>query len=146
MDLAHNIPIEMAANLRLTSCIILYHNVEPLKIVQLFEEFIANGVVKYITDSNEIQLHRLCESLIQFVLRYFIGFRLKEFDVDNGDGLYLITGKEGKRKNKIIAKDTNQSIKQFVEQELLKFEPAIKNIDPANDGRLIIQKINYYRI
>ena len=143
--IAHNkeyfrlLPASMAAESQLRGCIALYHDVDPMKIVELFEEFVSKNILQYKLNANQIDVHSLHHIHVQFLLRYIIGCKLHEFDLDHADGLSIIVGKD--RYSKIAGIEYKYNIKQFVRDELLTFEPSIKcKVDSSNAGRLIIPK------
>eukprot|EP01084_Bolivina_argentea_P167463 290628_1 len=118
---------EPSVNIRclpLTACIVLYHNIDPNKIITAFEENRnMYDVYKVNKNLNEIEFQCFDHIQMQFLLRYVIGYKLKELDINNG--LNIIVG----------------YLKDFVRYELLEFNPPIKcKYDQVNDSMLIISK------
>ena len=133
----------ISASTLLFACISLYHNVDPMKIVQMFEEYQSgdDNVLNYRVSGDDckftIDVHCFNHLQVQFLLRYIIGFQLHEFDLDERNGLDLIVGKS---KHGIKGLDTKYSLKDFVMDDLLKYDPPIKCELHSNSGLLFIPK------
>ena len=132
-------PGPIAANSELTSIIALYHKIDPIQMVDRFESMLANEVIDYQMGDNKSTIVALFSTFDRAILlRYVIGFKLNEFDLTGNDGLYVVVGK-GKHSNK-GGINNNYSIKQFVIDQLEKFNPPIMCKETTNNGMLFIPK------
>ena len=138
-------PDEIAASIHLSACISLYHNEDPTKIVEIFEQYQSlnkENNFKYIKQNNGynmIDLHDFQYLTAQFLLRYIIGYKLNEFDLFEKNDLYIIVGK-GKHNNS-AGITYKYGLKEFVKDELSTFDPPIKcEAHRSNLGVLVIPK------
>eukprot|EP01083_Nonionella_stella_P058831 154042_1 len=112
-------------------CFYRYH--DPMKAVEVLRTLVDNQLIRYKERKNMIDLHHFPKIEAQFILRYIIGFELKDL-LSESDALYLIVG-YGKHAVK------REQLKQFVIQDLLRYDPPIAaTSDPTNAGRLVIEK------
>ena len=135
-------PTPFAASFELTAAIALYHNVRPQKIMAIFEKLMLreDGIGYKIEGRNSsIDFHHFEHLAVQFMLRYVIGYKLDELDFNENNDLAIIVGK-GKHSQK-GGIEQSYSIKQFVIDELKKFDPPIlPRIDHSNKGRIFISR------
>ena len=130
------------------AAIIMYHDVDPLEMVKMFEGLVNDGFLSYprkepnhedVVDVIDLHLFELLQ--VQFILRYTVGFMTK-----NQMAIKLVVG-SGKHNLRPID-CTGPNIKQFVLSELAAFDPPIRcEQDPQNEGVLCVNKedLNPYR-
>eukprot|EP01083_Nonionella_stella_P021663 60024_1 len=127
-------------SIQLSAAIALYHDVNPMKIVELFETLVNDRWIGYMKGNTAIDLHLFTKTQAQFVLRYLIGFKLKDImAVTKNRQIIIITGK-----GKGTEGDGNlqHSLKRFIEDELLTYQPTINcmSSNKENDSGILIVK------
>ena len=130
----------ITASIVLTASIALFHNVDPRRIVDIFEQYESKYHLSYRKTDDDciIDLHCFHHLQVQFLLRYIVGYKLNKFDLNERNGLDVIVGKS---KHGIKAGlDGKYSLKDFVKDELMKYEPPIKCEQHSNPGLLFIPK------
>eukprot|EP01084_Bolivina_argentea_P101103 181330_1 len=128
--------------IQLFAAIALYHDVNPMEIVKIFEQMVENNNIGYTSRNKQqfaIDLHLFLPLHAQFILRYLIGFKLKEiFYLSKSHKVIMITGKG---KHAEGTSNEQYSLQTFVQQELLRYNPPIKAIPSVtNTGQLEIEK------
>eukprot|EP01084_Bolivina_argentea_P030200 55993_1 len=117
----------------LSSIMALYHDRNPSHIVKLFELFVGKGFLGYYGDARRdrciaIDLHWFPFLQKQFILRYFFGYKLLEYNVDDIDGLEIIIG-------------SDDVSKRFVMEQLSGYDPAVVcTVDTMNGHILLVDK------
>eukprot|EP01083_Nonionella_stella_P014860 41614_1 len=134
------------------ACIVLYHNVDPMQMVQTFEKLMNNGCIGFTnvcahTGKLRVDLHGYQKSEAQFILRYLIGFVLNDkrkyeewIHNDRGlnDYLVILTGKGRHSSGK---SNLEANLREFMMEELMSYDPPIKSeIDARNTGQIKIHK------
>ena len=127
---------------QLSAAIFLYRQTEPMKAVEIVKDLSAKKLISFKFYDEEtkqimIDLHSFDPMETQFILLYVIAFEVHQLLVKR-DSLVIIVG-VGKHSHE----DTSGQMKQFVVEQLQKYEPAIKCRDhPTNAGRIVIEKKN----
>ena len=127
----------MLAETQLNGAIFLFHDHDPWRIVDVFEDLKSRGLIGYETSiSNVVDLHAFQLYSAQFLIRYIIGVKLKGFEGVGEDGLVIILGKgnhgegEGNRKGRL---------RNFVMEEMLSWYPPVQaRVCEENTGRLCV--------
>eukprot|EP01084_Bolivina_argentea_P234784 395247_1 len=128
------------------AAIFVYYDSDPMKIIDIFEEFVEKKLIGYMhknCKSNEwmIDLHCFVPLQAQFILRYILGFKIQEFELDN---VSVMTG-IGKHAS---SKKESGKLQKFVMSELMSYNPPIKcTVDHRNKGVLLLdsEDLRYYK-
>eukprot|EP01083_Nonionella_stella_P074228 201281_1 len=116
----------------LYAAIIMFHDRDPQRMIQIFEDMVRKGYIGYLANDNVIDLHLFELLQVQFILRYIIA----NITHTHRDLILIVgTGKHNAYSN------NKESVKQFVMNELLTFAPPLQcTITPHNKGQLRIDK------
>lgn len=141
-----------AWRLLLSAAIVCFHNFNPMKMVQVFEGLVGDQRIRFrkrcaLTGKMAVDLHGFDKTTAQFVLRYLMAFELSdsrkyaEWMDHHGvlDGYLVILC--GKGLHSMGRPNHRGHLREFVMEELLRFDPPIRSeIDPDNTGQIKVHR------